>query len=126
MPKTKGHIDEIEKINNDGNTFLVLTIDGTEFYLHDNSLFGKVSEGDDIRVEFEKNESSGKTYRNINEVSGAGSHSGSFDEGGESVSMPNWERRARALELGIMYKDKIGTDKKVSEMANIFLDFMED
>lgn len=126
MPKTEGHIEEINKINNDGNTFLVLTIDGTEFYLHDNSLFNEVSEGDDIGVQFEKNESGGNVYRNINEINHLGASSGKFEGRGETTSMPNWERKAKALELGIMYKDKIGTDKKVSEMADVFLNFMED
>lgn len=123
MPQIQGNIEEINKINNDGNTFLVLTIDGTEFYLHDNGLFGEVNEGDDITAQFGKNESGGNVYRNINEIGTAGSSS---ESSGGSTGMPNWERRARALELGIMYKDKIGTDKKVSEMANVFLDFMED
>lgn len=119
MPKTKGHIDEIEKINNDGNTFLVLTIDGTEYYLHDNDKFGAANEGDDVRIDFTENQKGDKTYRNINEIHPIGASSEETSD-----RLAEWRKKAKALELSILYKEKIGTEDSVSEMADKFVDYM--
>lgn len=116
MPKTKGHIDEIEKIRSDSNTFLVVTIDGTEYYLHDNDKFNDISEGDDIRIDFTKNEKGDKIYRNINEISTPSEEN--------SNKSAKWQKRAKALELGILYKKNIGTEANVSEMADRFVEYI--
>lgn len=121
MPSTQGKIEEIEKVNSNGNKFRVVTIDGTEYYLHDNDLFNSVEEGKEVGIEFTSNEKGDKVYRNINEISNVQTSSSE-----ESSGTASWQKKARALELGIMYKDKIGTDDSVSEMAELFLDFMED
>lgn len=117
MPNTTGKIEEVESINKDGNRFLVVTIDGTDFYCHNGELFDKITEGKQVEIEFTKNDSGNKIYRNIQSVNVR-------EESSEGS--PAWEKKARALELGIQYVDKVNGDENVRDMADIFIDYMDD
>jgi len=120
MPKTKGTVDDVQPRDKDGNKYLILKIDGKKFYLHDNDKFSNAQEGDTVNVEFNKNESGDKIFRNIQEIDSIEKSSS-----GDGTA-PGWEKRARALELGIQYVSNIDGDKKVSETADMFLDYMDD
>lgn len=119
MPNFKGKISDIQPRTKDDNSYLVLKIDGKTFYLHDNDMFSKVEEGNEVKVEFNKNESGDKIFRNIQKVETLSGGST------QSSSSAPWQKRARALELGIEYVTKVDGDKKVSEIAKNFIDFME-
>lgn len=120
MPQETGRIESIKKKTNSSNDdYLLVTIEGTTFFCWDKSLFPEFTEGRTVEVGYTANEDGEDVYRNINSVESVeNSKEPEESVGGDAM------RRAKALELAIYYVDVEDTERKVKEIADMFLQYM--